>query len=90
MNCHGCEGGDGHGMVLETKGVGELFPTSALHYFSYASIVLQGRADVPAVGGVEAPGFELRRFEMDEDLSARWSHGGSVERKRAFYGLKGG
>ncbi len=58
-------------MVLEIKGVGESFPASALHYCSHASIVLQGRADLPAVGGVEAPGFALRRFEMDKDLGAR-------------------
>jgi hypothetical protein len=85
----GCDGGDGHGVVLETKGVGESFPTSALHYCLCTLIVLQGRANVSAVGGVKAPGFMLRWFEMDKDLGAQWSHGGSIKRKRAFHGLEG-
>ena len=85
----GCDGGDGHGVVLDTKGVGESFLASALHYCLYVLIVLQGRANVPAIGGTEAPGFASRHFKMDEDLGARWSHGGSVKRKRAFHGLKG-
>jgi hypothetical protein len=82
---HGCDGWDGHGMVLEKKGVGELFPISALHYCLYTSIVLQGRANVPAVGGMEAPGFGSRWFEMDEDLGARWSHEGSIKRKKSLF-----
>ncbi len=86
---HGCNGGDKHGMVLETKGVGESSPSSALHYCLYASIVLQGRANVPAVGGVESPGFALCQFKMEKDLGVWWSHGGSVERKRPFHGLEG-
>ncbi len=85
----GCDGGDGHGVVLETKGIGESFPTSSLHYYLYASIMLQGRANVPTVVGVEAPGFVLRRFEIDKEVGALWSHGGSGERKRAFHGLEG-
>ncbi len=66
----GCDGGDGHGVVLETKGVGELFPANALHYCLSALIVLQGGANVPAVGGMKAPGFALHWFEMDKDLGA--------------------
>jgi hypothetical protein len=64
----GCDGGGGNGMVLEMKGVGESFPTSAFHYCLFALIVLQRRANVPAVGGMEAPGFALGQFEMDKDL----------------------
>jgi hypothetical protein len=74
-------GGDEHGMVLETEGVGGLFPASVLHICSYSLKVLQGRADIPAIGGMEAPGFASCWFEMDEDLGAWWSHGGSVEKK---------
>ncbi len=43
--------------------------------------MLQGRVNIPAVGGVEAPGFTLRSFEVEKDLGARWSHEGSVKRK---------
>jgi hypothetical protein len=76
-------------VVLETKGVGDLFPTSALHYCSYALIVHQGRTNVPSIGGMEAPGFALHRFEIDKDFCSQWSHGDSIEGKRDFHGLKG-
>jgi hypothetical protein len=71
--------GMGMAWFFETKGVGELFPTSALHYCFYALIELQRRTNVPSVGGVEAPCFAFCWFEMDQNFGARWSHGGIVE-----------
>ncbi len=41
--------------MLEAKGIGKLFATGAFHDGTDAVIVFEQRADVPAVGCVEAP-----------------------------------
>ncbi len=55
----GGDGGDGHGLMLESERVGEAFATGAFHDGANTAVVLEGRSDVPAVGGVVGPGFAL-------------------------------
>ncbi len=62
--CHGNylvgggDGGDGHGVMLESEHVGEAFAASAFHDGMNTAVVLEGRPYVPAVGGVVGPGFD--------------------------------
>ncbi len=42
-------------MVLESEHVGEAFAASAFHDGANTVVVLEGRPNVPAVGGVVGP-----------------------------------
>ncbi len=46
----GCDGGHGHGMVLEAKGVGEMLTACPFHDGADAAVVFQQWTDVPTVG----------------------------------------
>ncbi len=43
--------------MLELEHVGEAFATGAFHDGVNTAVVLEGRSDVPAIGGVVDPGF---------------------------------
>ncbi len=45
--------------MLESERVGEAFATGAFLDGANTVVVLEGRSDVPAVGGVVGPGFKL-------------------------------
>jgi hypothetical protein len=46
-------------MMLELERVGEAFAASAFHDGANTAVVLEGRPNVPAVGGLVGPGFAL-------------------------------
>ncbi len=63
--CHGDypvdrgDGGDEHGVMLESERVGEAFAAGAFHDGMNTAVVLEGWPNVPAVGGVIGLGFAL-------------------------------
>ncbi len=77
----GCDSGDWHGVMLVTESVGETFGLGVCHDEADASIMLEGRADVPSIGGVETPGRSAGGLEVNEDFCARWRHWRSVKGK---------
>ncbi len=51
----GSDDGDRHGVMFGAKGIGEVFAANVFHDGADAGIVFEKRADVPAIGCVEAP-----------------------------------
>ncbi len=84
----GGNGGDGHGMMLETECVGEAFAAGAFHDFLDTAVVLEGWSDVPAVGGMIGLGLATGGFEMDEYFHARRSHGCGVKQEGTLHGFE--
>jgi hypothetical protein len=80
----GGDGGDGHGVMLESERVGEAFAASAIHDGANTVVVLEGWPYVPAVGGVVGPGFASCRLEVDKHFRSRWGHGGGVKREQSL------
>jgi hypothetical protein len=67
----GGDGGDGHGVMLESECVDEAFPAGAFHDGANTAVVLEGRPNVPAIGGVVSPGFASWRLEVDKHFCSR-------------------
>jgi hypothetical protein len=84
----GGNGGDGHGVMLETERVGESFAAVAFHDGLDTVVVLEEWPDVPAVGGMIGPGLATGGFEMDKYFRARRGHGCGVKREGTLHGFK--
>jgi hypothetical protein len=84
----GCDDGNRHGVVFVSKCVSEVFAPGVGYDGSDASVMLQGRANVPSVCCVEAPLFSLGWFEVNKDFSSWWGHECGIEGNRAFHCLK--
>ncbi len=84
----GCDDGYGHGVVLETKGVGETLAACPFHDGTNAEVVFQQWTDVPTVGGIKTPTLAMHWFEVNEDFGARRGHGCSVKQVGTFHSLK--
>jgi hypothetical protein len=65
-------GGGGHGNMLRKPGdgVGRAFALGFPHPDAVPTIIVKGRADIPAVKGVRRPGATERWFLVDEDTGA--------------------
>ncbi len=86
----GCDDGHNHGVVPETKGVGEMLAACPFHDGTDAAAVFQQWTDVPTVGGMKTPQLAARRFEVNKNFGARRGHGCSIEQVGNFHGLEHG
>lgn len=80
-----CGGWARHGNVggAPDKGVRDAFGTCGGDPDAVAAITVHGRADIPAIKRVRAPGTTLGGWDMDLDTDARWGNRSAVEVNRA-------
>ena len=76
-------------MMFEAEGVRKLFTAGVFHEGADAAVMLQGRTNIPTIGGMECPRFAFGRFQVEEDFGAWWCHGHGVKRKRSFHCFEG-